>query len=381
MSTRKSSNSPHRPTFATPRSIRAALYLRVSTDKQASEGLSLSAQEAELTNYCHSRGWTIEGIYSDGGFSGKNTDRPMFNVLMARIGEGRVDAIVCTKLDRLTRSIRDLCELNEDVLRQYNCNLVCTRDGINTCEVGGTLILHLLAILAQIERENISNRVAAAISHIHNNGGHYGKVPFGKTTAPHPTQPNMKILVRCPIEGPWLDKVKEWYSEGLQATAIANKLNENGVKPRYADKWSMSMTHSLLRVNGILIKADHDATFRYDRKEAYNTALEARQAGSTLKAIASLLTEKNLRPKNAGRYTVSSVQDLLRGSIVYNTSTAQGLALHLKELGHSLRQICDDLLKAGHTAPRGGRWYPKTVADLMKRETTEGVHLGSKRAA
>jgi len=65
-------------------------------------------------------------------------------------------------------------------------------------------------------------------------------------------------------------------------------------------------------------------------------------------------------------------------AILYNINTAQGLALHLKETGHSLRDICDKLLAKGFNAPRGGRWYPKTVADLMKRDES-GVYSGSQR--
>ena len=87
------------------------------------------------------------------------------------------------------------------MLRPLNLHLVCIRDGINTFEVGGTLLMHLLAVIGQIERENISQRTAAAIAHIHDSGGHYGKVPFGKTTAPHPTQPRMKIPRRASRRG------------------------------------------------------------------------------------------------------------------------------------------------------------------------------------
>ena len=116
-----------------------------------------------------------------------------------------------------------------------------------------------------------------------------------------------------------------------------------------------------------------------DREKAYRLAFAMRQDGAKLHTIAEALTRAQLRPKNAQRYAVSSVQDLLRGSIVYNTNTARGLALHLKETGHSLRHICDKLLAQGFAAPRGGRWYPKTVADLMKRE--EGrVFGGAQRA-
>ena len=71
------------------------------------------------------------------------------------------------------------------------------------------------------------------------------------------------------------------------------------------------------------------------------------------------------------------MQDLLRGSILYNTNTAQGLAC--TETGHSLRDICDKLLAQGFTAPGAGAGIPKTVADLMKRDDG-GVYSGSRRA-
>ena len=59
-------------------------------------------------------------------------------------------------------------------------NLVCIRDGINTFEVGSSLLMRLLAVIGRIERENTSKRVAAAIAHIHDSGGHYGKIPLAR---------------------------------------------------------------------------------------------------------------------------------------------------------------------------------------------------------
>ncbi len=277
------------------RSIRVALYVRVSTDKQAEFGMSLDAQKAELERYCRDRNWTIAGLYIDGGFSGKNTDRPEFQRMIGAIRDGGIDGIVVTKLDRLTRSVRNLCELNEDILRPHNVNLVCIRDGINTFEVGGTLLLHLLAVIGQIERENTSQRTAAAIAHIQNSGGHYGKIPFGKTTAPHPTQPKMKILVEHPEEGPWLKQIFAWYAEGKQPTEIAHLLNAQGVKPRYCDKWTLQVVYSLLRVNGVHKARSAGSPFTYDRQKAYKIALALRQDGAKLDTIAQALTRAQLR--------------------------------------------------------------------------------------
>ena len=82
-----SSHSAAGDTFLKMRSIRVALYVRVSTDKQAEFGMSLDAQRAELERYCRDRNWTIAGLYIDGGFSGKNTDRPEFQRMISAIHE------------------------------------------------------------------------------------------------------------------------------------------------------------------------------------------------------------------------------------------------------------------------------------------------------
>lgn len=383
------------------RRIRVALYVRVSTDKQAEFGMSLEAQTAELQKYCADRNWEVAGTFVDAGFSGKDTDRPAFKQMIQRIKErdrqtdrerekttgsasaaassSVIDAIAVTKLDRLTRSVRNLCEINEDILKRLGVHLICTRDGINTFELASSFLMHLLALIGQIERENTSKRVAAAIAHIHESGGHYGKVPFGKQTAPHPTQPKLKILLDHPEESVWLQKVCAWYAAGKQPTEIAQLLNQNGVKPRYCERWNTQNVYSLLRVNGVHKARSAGSPLVYDRSRAYKLALRLRQDGARLRTIVEALTHAKLRPKNAQHYTVSSAQDLLRGSITYNLDTAQGLALHLRETGHSLRDICDKLLASGFYAPRGGRWYPKTVADLMKRED-DGVYQGSRRS-
>lgn len=362
-----SSHSPTKNKIILVKQINVALYLRVSTDKQAEFGQSLDAQEAELRRYCHERGWNITRVYVDGGFSGKDTERPQYQEMIARIKRGGIDAIVVSKLDRLTRSIRNLCELNEDVLRELGVNLVCVRDGINTFEFGSTLLMHLLAVIGQIERENTASRVSAAIRHIHDQGGHYGKVPFGKALAPHPTNPKLKVLVDCPETGPWLKQINDWYAEGKYTTEIARRLNEAGVKPRYAERWNLHSVYDLLRKNKVLKKRSIDSELRYDREEAYKTAMDLREDGRTLGYIAKALTDKGLRPKNAAKYSISAVQDLLRGSIYFNTRTPEGLALSLRQKHVPLREICDRLLLAGHAAPRGGQWYPKTVSDLMKK--------------
>jgi DNA invertase Pin-like site-specific DNA recombinase len=152
-------------------------YCRVSTDMQAQQGLSLDDQREAIKQFAADRGWTVEEIFVDGGFSAKNTDRPAFQRMMREIknSDGGIAAVVVTKLDRLTRSLRDLCSINEDLLEPFGCNLVAIRDGINTFEPVSKMLLPFLAIIGQIERQNTGERVKATIKHIHDQGGHYGK--------------------------------------------------------------------------------------------------------------------------------------------------------------------------------------------------------------
>lgn len=86
----------------------AAIYVRVSTNAQASNGVSLAMQEGRLRDYCRARGWTVAGTYRDEGFSAKTTDRPALRRLLQDARAGKFAAVVIYKLDRLTRRVHDV---------------------------------------------------------------------------------------------------------------------------------------------------------------------------------------------------------------------------------------------------------------------------------
>ena len=345
--------------------IRVFGYCRVSTDMQAQHGLSLDAQQEEIKRYARERGWTVEQIFVDGGFSAKNTDRPAFREMTRAIKDshGTVAAVVVTKLDRLTRSLRDLLTINEELLEPFGCNLVAIRDGINTFETVSKMLLPFLAIIGQIERVNTAERVRATIRHIHDQGGHYGKVPFGYTTE---ECGKLRRLVECPETYPHLQQIIAWYREGVPMPQIAERLNERGIKPRYGVKaWNGQKIYELLRTMKVHKTRTVDSEFVYDKRQAYKIAYELRADGRTLGFIVKELERARLRPLKAGRYSVSAVQDLLRSAVYHDRATPRGLALHLKEQGLSLREICQRLAQAGHRPKRGGQWYPQTVKLLM----------------
>ena len=350
----------------TDHNIRVFGYCRVSTDMQVQHGLSLDTQRAEIERYAADRGWTVEEIFVDGGFSAKNTDRPAFQRMTRAIkdADGTIAAVLVTKLDRFTRSLRDLCNINEELLEPFCCNLVAIRDGINTFETMGKMLLPFLAILGQIERQNTGERVAATIQHIHEQGGHYGKVPFGFSTI---KEGRLTKLVPDPVTHPWLEKAIAWYREGVPMAEIARRLNDAGIKPRYGRilEWTTCKIYELLRTMRIHKTRAVVSDARYDKREAYKLAYQLRSERKTYTEIADALNAAGLRPLKAAVFRYYSAQELLRSAVYHDRSTPRGLARYLKEQGHSLREIGLRLAQSGHFPKRGGQWYPNTVRLLM----------------
>ncbi len=158
--------------------MKAALYIRVSTDKQASEGSSLEVQEEKLLKFCSFQGWEVFKLYADRGISGKDTERPQFQALMTDAREKKFDVAVVTKLDRLGRSIRDLINTIWE-LNNLGVKFTSVNDNIDTTTSNGKLLFHILAAFAQFEREIIQERMMAGIAKAKQEGRQIGRVPMG----------------------------------------------------------------------------------------------------------------------------------------------------------------------------------------------------------
>src|ERR1700724_2334625 len=117
-------------------SMRAIGYIRVSKDKQADHGVSLEAQEAKIRAMAVVQGAEIIELIVDGGESAKNLNRPGMERLLALVDERKVDTVLIAKLDRLTRSVKDLAELLERFQRR-GVSLVSGAESLHTGSAGG----------------------------------------------------------------------------------------------------------------------------------------------------------------------------------------------------------------------------------------------------
>lgn len=160
---------------------RAIAYCRVSTDKQADKGQSLAVQRARVRAYADLYEIEVVEIIEDAGESAKSLHRPGLQRALMMLANGEADALLVSKLDRLTRSVRDL----DDLIRRFfsessGVALLSVAEMIDTRSASGRLVLNVLASVSQWEREAIGERTAAALAFKKSNGEYTGgRVPFG----------------------------------------------------------------------------------------------------------------------------------------------------------------------------------------------------------
>lgn len=218
---------------------RAALYIRVSTLEQAQEGYSVGEQRERLIAYCKAQDWLIADIYVDGGYTGSNLNRPGIQKLMSETE--KFDVVLVYKLDRLSRSQRDTLYLIEEIFRPNKVDFVSMQESFDTSSPFGKAMIGLLAVFAQLEREQIKERtwmgrVARAKTGLHHGGGN---IPIGYDYE------DGKLIVN-PYEAEQVRKIYEWYLSGASLKAITDKLQDAGYTNKYSSYNSWSSVRNIL---------------------------------------------------------------------------------------------------------------------------------------
>ncbi|CDD16899.1 resolvase domain protein [Clostridium sp. CAG:798] len=209
----------------------AGIYIRVSTEDQAREGFSLGEQEEKLRQLCKYKDFEIYKVYKDAGISAKNMkDRPAFQQMLEDMKAGKLNYIVAYKLDRVTRSVRDL-EVLITTLEDYHCYLVCERDDVNTSTANGRFFVRMLTVLSQLEIEIVSERTKFGLNGAIKSGHIPGKCPFGYY---RDTDKTLKINNSTKD---LVIRIFEMYLEGKSYQAIANILNSEKINSPTKKKW------------------------------------------------------------------------------------------------------------------------------------------------
>ena len=137
--------------------MRALGYARVSTAEQADSGAGMDAQRHAIRGEAQRRGWSLEEIVEDAGYSAKDLRRPGIGAVLERMANGEADVLVVSKLDRLSRSLIDFAQTMATAQRQ-GWALVALDLGVDTATPGGEMMANVLASFAQYERRIIGQR-------------------------------------------------------------------------------------------------------------------------------------------------------------------------------------------------------------------------------
>lgn len=209
-------------------------YIRVSTDEQASSGVSLQAQIEKIRAYASCYDLEIVEIIEDAGQSAKTLNRPGIQKALQMIQEGQAAGLLVAKLDRLTRSIVDLNTLISGYFSEKSkiqSILFSVADQVDTRSAGGRLVLNVLMSVAQWEREAIGERTRTALQYKKSQGIKLGR-------------PEKKLTDNNEIKTFYY--VCELREKGLTYRAIASRLETEGVKTTKGGKWAAQTVKNLI---------------------------------------------------------------------------------------------------------------------------------------
>lgn len=216
----------------------AGIYIRVSTEDQVREGFSLGEQEEKLKQLCEYKDYKVYKVYKDAGISAKNmSGRPAFQQMLEDMRAEKINYIVAYKLDRVTRSVRDL-EVLISELEEHHCYLVCDRDDVNTSSANGRFFVRMLTVLSQLEIEIVSERTKFGLTGAIKSGHIPGTCALGYK------RDTSKKMVIDETTKDVVIRIFNLYLQGKSYQTIANILNEEKVlEPK---KWDDSTIEKIL---------------------------------------------------------------------------------------------------------------------------------------
>ena len=218
---------------------RVAIYTRVSTEDQAKEGFSLDAQKERLRMYCKAQGMEVVKEYVDDGHSGRNTNRPAYQQMMA--DKETWDVILVVKMDRIHRNSRNFMDMMDN-LNKWGKGFASMTENLDTTTAMGRFVMDIIQRIAQLESEQIGERVymgmhqkAATVGGMMGGGHPYGyEIQDGK-------------LIVIPDEAKVVKEIFADYLSGLSTTKIALKLTGQGIPTKRGGKWDAPTVSYILR--------------------------------------------------------------------------------------------------------------------------------------
>ncbi len=213
--------------------MKAVGYSRVSLEKQAEKGVSLAAQTEKIRAMAVVQGADLTEMIVDAGESAKSLTRPGMARLLAMVDARQIDAVIIAKLDRLTRSVKDLGELLERFQRR-GVSLISVAECLDTGSAAGRLVLNIMTAVSQWEREAIGERTRDAMCHKRSQGQRVGNIAYGYRLSPDGVHVEPE-----PNEQAAINSIRELRASGRSLRQIASELNHAGWRTRRGSAWAL----------------------------------------------------------------------------------------------------------------------------------------------
>jgi site-specific DNA recombinase len=232
--------------MTTKKGLKVVAYCRVSTQRQAEEGISLDAQRERLTAFAKATDLEIVGFRIDAGISAKSLRRPGIQAALEDLRTGKAEAILVCKLDRLTRRLRDLTALVDEYFAK-RFSLISITDSIDTRSAGGRLVLNVLGTVAEWERDQASERATEAAEHLRNLGVVVGGEALGWRRSEERDEEGRLRLVADPAEVATARRIHDLRTQGLSLRKICRVLCEEGRETKCGGRWGPETVSRVLR--------------------------------------------------------------------------------------------------------------------------------------
>jgi DNA invertase Pin-like site-specific DNA recombinase len=219
-----------------PQPTRVVGYVRVSTEQQVEDGVSLEAQKKKLDAYAVALDLELVDVIEDAGLSAKSLHRPGLARALGLLDAGDADGLVVTKLDRLTRSVRDLGDLVDRYFAS-RFSLLSVSDAIDTRTASGRLVLHVLAAVSQWEREATAERTRDALAQLRAEGLQLGGEGLGWRRSDQRDERGHRTLERLGDEADTIDRIRQLDAEGHSLREIAAVLETEDRRTKRGGRW------------------------------------------------------------------------------------------------------------------------------------------------
>jgi len=220
--------------------MKAVGYIRVSTEEQVREGISLEVQEDKVKKYADLHNLRLTEIIRDEGKSDKDLDREGMQKVITLCKDRSVDHLIVYKMDQLTRRTSDLLTLVEEVFKPNKVQFHSITERVDTSTAQGKFFLTIIGAMSQMERDLISERTSEALRYKISRGENVGAPPLGFLAED-------KKLYRVDGEFEVVEHIKRLKRKKLSLRQIANRLNEQEIPTKRGGSWYAGTVRYILR--------------------------------------------------------------------------------------------------------------------------------------